>query len=381
MITISDNGNLITFLGLHGDGTSLDVDKAHILQYLIRDTQTLYISIDNNKNRYGTDSIILTLANTLPVMVDVATLKSTIEGWVAANDPATSSNITTLKTALIGSGSISLTQIDADLKTLGVIGIADYKSPTDFTAVWASSCAITLTNPPTITNAAQIVYIRAFDTNIIQTTLFINGINGISFSYTGGVITIYKNNSVITSLTSTDVFEVGINGLKNIPNGNIIQPDYSFNRSSDTTAYIAGQVINNSKSVGVLNSVVVDALNITRGGVIQGGRLQTNNILWAGIAVRVHFYNATITPYNDGDVFAMMFANAAKRLGYIDFVLESADGAATDSVSNYQYNKNLPFKLTDGNLYFVIQVKSAVATGLQVSGQSFYFKTSLLYTN
>lgn len=114
-----------------------------------------------------------------------------------------------------GDGDVVVGQYDVNgnLKVTGGASSvqAKYISPTDFTAAFTSSSTITLTGLPiTISNAAQIVYVKQ-TTAANAANTYVAGSAGISFGYSAGVITIYKNGSANAVLVTGDVYEVGVN--------------------------------------------------------------------------------------------------------------------------------------------------------------------------
>lgn len=88
---------------------------------------------------------------------------------------------------------------------------AKFTSPSDFTATYTSASTITLSGVPiTISDASQIVYVKQTKATNLATT-YVAGSGGISFGVSSNVITVYQYGSVITSLVTGDVYEVGIN--------------------------------------------------------------------------------------------------------------------------------------------------------------------------
>ena len=92
---------------------------------------------------------------------------------------------------------------------------AEYMSPNDFTATFATASTITLAALPiSITDASQIVYVKQ-TTAANTATTYVAGASGISFTWTGGTtVTIYQYGVVITTLVTGDVYEVGINAQR-----------------------------------------------------------------------------------------------------------------------------------------------------------------------
>jgi hypothetical protein len=87
--------------------------------------------------------------------------------------------------------------------------IAEYTSPSDFSASYTSSSTITISGVPiTISDSSQIVYIKKIPISG-DAEIYVNG-SGDTLTYSSGVITISDE----TPFASGDVYEVGINGQK-----------------------------------------------------------------------------------------------------------------------------------------------------------------------
>ena len=115
-------------------------------------------------------------------------------------------------------GDMAIMQMDAsgNLKVTGGASsvMAEYTSPSDFTATYTSTSTITLTGVPvSIADKSQIVYVKQTLTGNTAVT-FVAGANGVAFGYSGGVITIYQYGSAISTLAATDVYEVGVNAQR-----------------------------------------------------------------------------------------------------------------------------------------------------------------------
>jgi hypothetical protein len=89
--------------------------------------------------------------------------------------------------------------------------IADYKSPSDFTATFTSSTTITLSalSGFSITDSSQIVYIKVIPSTG-DAQVLVNGSGGVTMTVSSNVITVAGAG---TPFASGDVYEVGINAL------------------------------------------------------------------------------------------------------------------------------------------------------------------------
>lgn len=118
---------------------------------------------------------------------------------------------------------------------------AEYKSPTDFTATYTSSSTITLSNIKfSIVDSSQLVYVKVIKTDNTS-TLYTNGSGNITLTISSNVMTIYDSGSVITTLTTGDIYEIGINeqdkgfdsSTNSILNSNL-NPQYSRYTDSES---------------------------------------------------------------------------------------------------------------------------------------------------
>ena len=89
--------------------------------------------------------------------------------------------------------------------------IAEYKSPSDFTATYTSSTTITLSSLPlTIADSSQIVYIRKIPSSG-DAEVYVNGSGGVTMTVSSNVLTIA---GVTAPFASGDSYEIGINAQK-----------------------------------------------------------------------------------------------------------------------------------------------------------------------
>ena len=88
--------------------------------------------------------------------------------------------------------------------------IAEYKSPSDFTAAYASTSTLTiaaLTAAAPLTENAQLVYVRVVNAAGTESEVYVNGSGGITLEYTAPTLTI----TGATPFTAADTYEVGYN--------------------------------------------------------------------------------------------------------------------------------------------------------------------------
>lgn len=88
--------------------------------------------------------------------------------------------------------------------------IAEYKSPSDFTATYTSSTTITLSGVSFTATSEEIVYIRVIPLSG-DAEVYTNGSSNVTMTISGNVITIAGAG---TPFTTGDLYEVGINSQK-----------------------------------------------------------------------------------------------------------------------------------------------------------------------
>lgn len=121
--------------------------------------------------------------------------------------------------------------------------IADYKSPTDFTATYTSASTITLTGLPyTLSTGAQIVYIKVRNSSTNITTIYTHGASGYAFAYSSGVVTAYKDGVASSIFTSNDMYEVGVNGPLKSYDGTL-DITKTINQSPDRSSYVQDSLL------------------------------------------------------------------------------------------------------------------------------------------
>jgi hypothetical protein len=152
----------------------------------------------------------------------------------------------------------------------------------------------------------------------------------------------------------------------------------TFTRPADTTAYTAGDAVNNSTTAPTLLTLsdVVNGLGGT--GKIVEIMLVTNNATVTNGTFRVYIFNASYTPQADNAVATGVAGHASSLQGYADLPILTADAAGSTSAVTRVNEKvaggddGVPMQFacaaTDNDLYALI-----VATGAYTpaSGQSF----------
>lgn len=149
----------------------------------------------------------------------------------------------------------------------------------------------------------------------------------------------------------------------------------TITRPSDTPgAYSAKDVISDSTSAPtVLN--FENCARINGGcGAITKARLFTNSATaLLGAVVRLHLYHTAPTAINDHAQFALLWANRASRVGYIDFPALTTEGTGSDSAYSLWVDLPVAFcaAAADRDLYGIAELTTAGAA--PASGQILYF--------
>lgn len=150
----------------------------------------------------------------------------------------------------------------------------------------------------------------------------------------------------------------------------------TLTRPNDTTAYAANDGVTNSTSAPTNLEFTSSAGTAGGTGIIYYARLVKSTNVTTNATFRLWLYNAapSNTP-NDNAAFSQAWANAAKRLGYIDFAIPLA---GTDCVGyeGVLSQRNIAFDLVSGtSLYGILQVTGAYTPGAQ---EQFQFLVGVL---
>jgi len=120
---------------------------------------------------------------------------------------------------------------------------ADYKSPSDFNAVYTSNVTITLSGLPiTITDNSQIKYIMMVPA-AGQAKIFVNGSGGVTITHAANVLTI---TGAGTPFTAGDVYEVGINGTTKAYDIST-DADKTINLTPESSKYVQDSLVDTTK--------------------------------------------------------------------------------------------------------------------------------------
>jgi hypothetical protein len=122
----------------------------------------------------------------------------------------------------------------------------------------------------------------------------------------------------------------------------------SFTRPSDTTAYAAGDAVSNATSSPTILTFSGASRAASSSGMILSARHIKNNTTAANF--RLWLYRDTVAAVNDNAQFALLWANRANRIGFIDFA-HTTGGTGSDSSSNLATFVNLPFSAAGTALF------------------------------
>jgi hypothetical protein len=122
----------------------------------------------------------------------------------------------------------------------------------------------------------------------------------------------------------------------------------SFTRPADTTAYAAGDAVSNATSSPAILQFPGAARVAGASGLILSARHIKNNTTAASF--RLWLYRETAAAVNDNAQFALLWANRANRIGFIDFA-HTTGGTGSNSSSSLATFVNLPFSLVGTALF------------------------------
>jgi hypothetical protein len=108
-------------------------------------------------------------------------------------------------------------------------------------------------------------------------------------------------------------------------------------------------------------------------GYIVKARLFTNSVTaMLGAVIRLHLYHTAPTAIADDSPMALLYANAAKRIGFIDFPALATEGTGSDSSASLWVDMPLKFKCAAAskNLYGLAELTTVGAA--PASGQKLY---------
>ena len=106
----------------------------------------------------------------------------------------------------------------------------------------------------------------------------------------------------------------------------------TITRPADTTAYTAKDAVSNSTSAPAALTFTGLARLAGGSGYIVKARLMTSQAACTA-AFKLHLFNATPTPINDNAAYTLLYANAASRIGTIEFGACQTEGAGSTAAN------------------------------------------------
>jgi hypothetical protein len=146
-------------------------------------------------------------------------------------------------------------------------------------------------------------------------------------------------------------------------------------RPNDTPgAYSALDVIANATSAPGVLTFPSCARVQNGGGYITKARLFSNSATGLlGCQIRLHLYHTAPTAINDHAPFTLLYANAASRIGWIDFPALTTEGTGSDSTYSLWVDVPLKFHCSTllTSLFGIPEVKTPGAA--PIAQQKLYF--------
>lgn len=153
--------------------------------------------------------------------------------------------------------------------------------------------------------------------------------------------------------------------------GNLSYKGVEFTRPADVIAYIAGDVV--CDAVGNPSAINFTPLARKNGGTgyITKAVLFTDQKTCIA-RFRLHLYHVSPTPIADNLPFLLLYVNAVKKIGSIDFAAMATENAASSTAAQSSvFDVRIPYKAADGftNIYGILETLDAF---VPASAQKFY---------
>jgi len=197
--------------------------------------------------------------------------------------------------------------------------------------------------------------------------------------YTSGTATVYLEGSSIASgmflsrSIPTGVNAIGTVGVTSITAGethigevggpHAVVSD-TFARPNDTTGYTAKDAVSNTGAAA--NRTFTNIARVNAGsGIIIKARLMSDNKALVG-RYRLHLFNAAPTAIADNSPYLLLYANAASRIGTIDFAAMATEDP-TNSTASMSLNTSIRLAFTcaaaSRTLYGILETLDAYTPG------------------
>jgi hypothetical protein len=147
----------------------------------------------------------------------------------------------------------------------------------------------------------------------------------------------------------------------------------SFVRASDTAVYAAEDSVSNSTttpSIITFSAITGQEAAAGKSLLLKTLKVFTDNATVTNGSFRLNLFRESITPVNDNAAFPVLYANRAKKIGYVDFTLTSG-GSGSTGAEAFITDVNVLARLAGANVYGALVAKAAYTPA---SGQNFYFE-------
>lgn len=147
----------------------------------------------------------------------------------------------------------------------------------------------------------------------------------------------------------------------------------SFTRPSNTTPYAVEDSVNATGGVtACLTFSAEDNLTINQGASLQikTAILRTNSNTTTNGSFRLNIYDQSVSGFADHSPFPMLWANRAKKVGYVDFTLTTG-GSGSDSAEAIVTDCNISIRTQATAIYGILIAKAAYTP---TSAQQFYIE-------
>lgn len=145
----------------------------------------------------------------------------------------------------------------------------------------------------------------------------------------------------------------------------------SFTRPSNTTQYAVDDSVNDGTTTA-LSFSTTDGITLSLGSsyFVKTARLITNNTTVTSGSFRLWLFDSSVTAIADNSIQTLLWADRAKRVGYVDFVLQSPP-TGSDCAEALVVDSNLSIRMGGTTLYGLLTTKG---TYTPASGQLFYIE-------
>lgn len=160
--------------------------------------------------------------------------------------------------------------------------------------------------------------------------------------------------------------------------GDTVAVSATFARPANTTAYAANdEVSNNATQASAAPMTFAGCARVNAGsGYVTKVRLFTDNKTVTNGTFRLWLFNATPTMVGDNAAYALLYAERAAHVGYVDLTLQTEDGTASTGAQAIDATVRIPFVCAAAStaLYGILLAKGAYTPA---SGQNLYVELTL----